>query len=77
MTACAMRLISFRQECTDFLANSLHLAAMHAMSAAAVQFDQLCVKQIGKRRRRERVYTVGFAIHDDERLSVYGSGSAL
>jgi hypothetical protein len=44
-------LISFVQERTNLLANSQHLAAMHAMSAVAIQFDQLCVKQIGKRGR--------------------------
>ena len=68
---------SFRQKRTDFLANSLHLATRHTMSAVAVQFYQLCVKQIGKLGGRKRVHKMVLPIHDDERLGVYDSGSAL
>ena len=71
------RLSSFPQERADFLTNSLHVAPVHAMSATAVEFDQLCVKQLGKRGRRERVYKPVLPIHDDERLSAHRSGCTL
>jgi hypothetical protein len=70
-----MRLISFRQERTDFLANSLHLAAMHAMSQ--LLSSSINCAWSSKGGRRERVYKVVLPIHDDKRLSVYGSGSTL
>lgn len=60
----AIRAISFRQKCSNLLANSLHLAGMHAMSAVATQLDQLCVKQIGELGGRQRIYKVILPIHD-------------